>query len=128
MNGCAMCNCRNLRRLLMHSLRIFFQGRSSYGVARADAMEERDGFMLLQMSEGSKIENPRGYADHAVEHLRDLLAAGGQAQPDPKREHFYQIENDNNAYYIHVSPITGNVILLANWERKLRPCYADAVA
>ena len=47
--------------------------------------------MLLKMREGSRIENPREYAAHAVEDLRDLLAAGGQAQRDPHRDNFYQI-------------------------------------
>jgi hypothetical protein len=86
----------------------------------------RDGGMQLQMRDGSRIENPREYEVHAVEDLRDLLLAGSQAQPDPHRENFYQIEHDKNAYYIHVSPITGNVILLAKWARQPQPCYADA--
>jgi hypothetical protein len=82
--------------------------------------------MLLQMRDGSRIENPREYEVHAVEYLRILLLAGSQAQPDPHRENFYQIEDDKNAYYVHVSPITGNVVLLAKWARQPQTCYADA--
>ena len=80
--------------------------------------------MLLQMKEESKIENPRSYATPAVEGLRDLLTVGSQVQPDPNRDHFYQLEDDKNSYYIHVSPITGNVILLAKWPRQTHACYA----
>jgi hypothetical protein len=84
--------------------------------------------MLLRLKDGSTIENPREYTSHAVEDLRGILAAGGHAQPDPRREHFYLLENNNNnnTYYIHVSPITGNVILLAKWSGQHRTCYADA--
>ncbi len=84
--------------------------------------------MLLQMREGSKIENPRAYADHAVDGLRNLLTLGGQAQPDPNRDHFYELEDGKNTYYIHVSPVTGNVILLAKWSRQPQGCYAGSGA
>lgn len=81
--------------------------------------------MRLQMREGSTIENPRSYANHAVESLRELLAAGSHSQKDPNRDHFYQLEDDRNSYYIHVSPITGNVILLAKWTRQAQDCYTN---
>jgi hypothetical protein len=81
--------------------------------------------MRLQMREGSTIENPRSYANHAVECLRELLTGESHVQRDPNRDHFYQLEDDKNAYYIHVSPITGNVILLAKWTRHAQPCYAN---
>jgi hypothetical protein len=82
--------------------------------------------MLLQVKEGSRIENPREYAGQAVEDLRELLQVGGQAQPDPHRDNFYQLEDNKNAYYIYVSPINGNVILLAKWSRQPEGCYASA--
>jgi hypothetical protein len=81
--------------------------------------------MRLQMREGTKIENPRAYANQVVEGLRELLAAESHVQSDPNREHFYQLEDDKNAYYIHVSPITGNVILLAKWTRQTDACYVN---
>ena len=87
--------------------------------------KERDKGMLLQIKEGSKIENPREYTAHAVEDLRGILAVGRDAQRDPHRENFYVLDNNNNTYYIHVSPITGNVTLLAKWSGQQRPCYAD---
>jgi hypothetical protein len=87
--------------------------------------KERDGGMLLQMREGSRIENPREYSAHTVEDLRRLLATGSGARRDPRRENFYQLENHTSTYYIHVSPITGNVMLLAKWSRQPQGCYAD---
>lgn len=81
---------------------------------------------MLQMGEGLRIENPREYAARTVEDLRDLLAAGSHAQLDPRRENFYQLEDSKSTYYIHISPITGNVTLLAKWSRQPQECYADA--
>ena len=88
-------------------------------------VKERNGGMLLQMREGSRIENPREYAAYAVEDLRHLLSAGGQAERDPHREHFYHLEGGKNTYYIHISPITGNVVLLAKWSHLSQNCYVN---
>ena len=82
--------------------------------------------MAFRMRKIANIENPREYAADAVEDLRHLLLAGGQAERDPRREHFYNVEGDKSAYYIHVSPITGNVILLAKWSRQTSDCYFTA--
>ena len=78
--------------------------------------------MEIQLKEGVNIENPRQYAAHAVEQLRQLLAAGKLAQLDPKRQNFFEIESEDETYYIHVSPITGNVVLLARWIRQADEC------
>lgn len=78
--------------------------------------------MEIQLREGASIENPREYAEHAVEHLRQLLASGNPAQQDPRRQNFYEIEGKDETYYIHVSPVTGNVVLLARWIREAEEC------
>jgi hypothetical protein len=82
--------------------------------------------MVLQIASGSRIENPRQYDTHALEELRNLLTAGVKAQRDPIREFFYELEGIMDTYYIHVSPITGNVVLLARWSRQLQDCYQGA--
>ena len=84
--------------------------------------------MVLRLTENAAIENPREYSIHAVEDLRRLLLEGGQAEHDPRREHFYNLEGDKSAYYIHISPISGNVILLAKWTRQSSECYAHSDA
>ena len=93
---------------------------------REPASEERDGGMLLRMTDTVTIENPREYAAHTVGDLRHLLRAGSDAQRDPLRQHFYQIEGNKSAFYIHISPITGNVILLARWRRQTQNCRLGA--
>jgi hypothetical protein len=78
--------------------------------------------MMIQMKEGARIENPRKYEFGAVENLRLLLEVGIPAQPDPQRNDFYEIEHGSEIYYIHVSPINGNVVLLAKWLRQSEEC------
>ena len=72
--------------------------------------------MLLQINEQTRIEDPRQYGSNVVNDLRNLLTAGGWAQRDPHRENFYELENGSHTFYIHVSPINGDVVLLAKWS------------
>ncbi len=82
--------------------------------------------MFLRMQEATRIENPRKYEALAVENLRILLANGGDAQRDPRREYFYQLEDNHSTYYIHISPISGNVVLLAKWVNQTQNDYVDS--
>ena len=77
---------------------------------------------MIQIKEGARIENPRAYETGAVNHLRQLLEDGSCVQRDPHRENFYEIEGSGETYYIHVSPISGNVVLLAKWLRQSHEC------
>ena len=77
---------------------------------------------MIEVKEGVRIENPRHYECGAIEHLRQLLASGSPAQRDPRREHFYEMEASNETYYIHISPVSGNVVLLAKWVRQSQDC------
>jgi hypothetical protein len=82
--------------------------------------------MILRLSTGSRIDNPRNYAAHVVKDLAHLLTAGGSAEPDPRRENFYELDGENDTYYIHISPISGNVVLLAKWLRHPQECCIGA--
>ncbi len=82
--------------------------------------------MVFRITEIANIENPREYAPAEMEELRHLLLAGSQAERDPRRQHFYNLEGGNSAYYIHISPITGKVMLLAKWSRQPSDSYAAA--
>ena len=80
--------------------------------------------MVFQLAVATRIENPRGYASEDVEDLRHLLVAGSQAERDPRRRDFYNLEGGGSTYYIHLSPITGHVLLLAKWSQQASDCYA----
>ena len=83
---------------------------------------------MIQIKEGAKIENPREYESGAVENLRLLLQVGGAALRDPRRENFYEVEGCNETFYIHVSPISGNVVLLAKWLRQTQDSCLSATS
>jgi hypothetical protein len=77
---------------------------------------------MFQIKEGARIENPREYELGAIECLRQLLETGSPVQSDPHRENFYEIDGNSETYYIHVSPVSGNVVLLAKWMRQSQEC------
>jgi hypothetical protein len=71
--------------------------------------------MVLRMNEQLRIEDPRKYGADVVNDLHNLLTVGGCAQRDPRRENFYELKNGGHTFYIHVSPVNGDVMLLAKW-------------
>lgn len=81
---------------------------------------------MIQIKDGARIENPREYESPAVENLRLLLEVGGPMERDPQRENFYQVDGNCETYYIHVSPVTGNVVLLAKWVHQSEVCCLSA--
>ena len=81
---------------------------------------------MIQINQEARIENPRDYELGAVESLRHLLEVGSPVQRDPHRENFYEIEGNSEIYYIHISPINGNVVLLAKWLRQSQECCLSA--
>ncbi len=76
--------------------------------------------MLLRMEHLSGVDNVRNYPAEIVNELEQLLLAGGAARPDPRRDGFYDLENHGRTFFIHISPITGRVLLLATWFRSAR--------
>jgi hypothetical protein len=65
-----------------------------------------------------EIEDLRKHPQEMIEQLRDLLASGGAATPDPKRLGFYEVKRREQIYYIYVSPNTGKVLLIAAWSHE----------
>jgi len=66
-----------------------------------------------------QIEDPRNHPTETVAALRDILSRGAKTIPDPKRRGLYEVQSDSLVYYIHVSPINGNVLLLATWPKQM---------
>jgi hypothetical protein len=65
------------------------------------------------------VDNLRNYPAEIIKELEGLLLSGGSALPDPKRKGFYDLENHERTFFIHISSITGNVVLLATWRKAL---------
>jgi hypothetical protein len=70
----------------------------------------------LEMRADSKIEDPRGHSAETLLRLRRALAAGVPAAPDARRPGFFEIQAADQVFYIHVSPATQKITLLATWS------------
>ncbi len=77
--------------------------------------------MVASFGNGSQIEDLGNHPTEAVAALRSLLAGGANTIADPKRDGFYEVEGDSAVYYIHVSRVTGKVLLLATWQNEAVP-------
>ncbi len=73
------------------------------------------------------IENLRNYPAEVLAELRQLLTNGSAAVPDPRRKDFYELEGETRGFYIHVSPITGRVLLLGSWLKREAPTGATFI-
>ena len=73
------------------------------------------------LRESIQIEDLGNHPKQAVADLHCLLARGASKVADPKRRHFYEVESDSLVYYIHESPVTGRILLLATWQNENVP-------
>jgi len=80
--------------------------------------------MVLRMRNGLEVKDLRNHPAETVERLRALLAAGGTAHPDPKRENFYELEDANQVYYVYVYPRGAQVLFLATWPKETAAALA----
>lgn len=77
--------------------------------------------MVMKLDHEVYIEDPRHHSFERVETLRRLLAGGARVEADPKRSDFFEVESGSDVYYIHISPITGKILLLAAWQKDCVP-------
>ena len=77
-----------------------------------------NAIVVLQMKQNVNIEDPRNHSPESMVRLHHLLATGVSARPDANRSDFFEIEDGDQVFYIHLSPVTGRVILLATWTRR----------
>lgn len=71
----------------------------------------------LRSNQSLRIEDPLNHSVETLERLRVLLLDGAAVREDPHRESFYEVHDDSLIYYVHVSPTTGKVYLLATWPK-----------
>lgn len=77
--------------------------------------------MTLQLSGRPIVENLRNYPASVVERLGALLAEGAVAEPDFQRKGFYDVKDGDRVFFIHISPVSGKVMLLASWLEETSP-------
>ena len=72
--------------------------------------------MMLRMKNNLTINSVRTRPAETLRELRSLLSDGAEARPDLSRRNFYELDGGARVFYIHVSPATRRVTLLAVWE------------
>jgi hypothetical protein len=84
--------------------------------------------MLLRIKNDPTIKNLRNHSRETVEELQGLLRRGAKASLDPRRKNFYELDGGSRVFYIHLSPTSGKVMLLAVWENSAQhlPAHAHA--
>jgi hypothetical protein len=82
--------------------------------------------MVLTIEPVLQIEAPRNHSRETQERLRQLLDSGAPARPDLKRPDFFEIEDQTQVFYVHVSKASSKVTLLAVWNREAEPATSDA--
>ena len=65
-----------------------------------------------------KIEDPRGHSPETLRHLREALVSEAPVNPDARRPNFFEVEAGDQVFYIHISPLTQGITLLATWARE----------
>jgi len=80
-------------------------------------MEKLMHFELELMAEPN-IADPRGHSPETLRRLRQALASGAPAAPDARRVDFFEIQDGDQVFYIHVSPASHKITLLATWAHE----------
>ncbi len=83
--------------------------------------------MLLKIEHRPNVENLRNYPVEIIKELEELLLSGGSALPDPKRKDFYDLENLGRTFFIHFSPTTAKVMLIATWLNSQPPRFQSSI-
>ena len=72
--------------------------------------------MVTTTMHQTRIVDLGSHSQQSIERLRQLLAGEGTIRPDRQRPGFFDVESGSETFIIHVSPVTGNILLLAAWK------------
>jgi hypothetical protein len=72
--------------------------------------------MLIRLNHRAAIDNIHHYPENLVERLASALTEGAVAEADVHRKGFYDVRDGDRVFFIHISPVSGKVFLLATWR------------
>jgi hypothetical protein len=72
--------------------------------------------MLIRLNHKPAIDNIHKYPQSIVDRLSTLLTHGALGDADPRRKGFYDVTDGDRTFFIHISPVSGKVFLLASWQ------------
>jgi len=71
--------------------------------------------MKVNLRKDVPIEDLGSHSAAALKGLRACLAAQPKLMRDPKRGNLFELQGCTSVYYIHISPVSGKISLLATW-------------
>lgn len=80
----------------------------------------------LELTSELKVEDPRGHGPETLRQLREALVSGATAVPDARRPDFFEVQADEHVFYIHVSPLSRKITLLATWPKEPAEAFPPA--
>jgi hypothetical protein len=84
--------------------------------------------MTLSAKKLRRIQDGRNHPAGTFHYFRALLSGCGaiDIQPDPKRNDFFELHRARQVFYFYLSPVSGDVLLLAVWKDKKAIELAEA--
>lgn len=76
--------------------------------------------MILIEKQPLVVEDLREHPPEQIAELLRLLNTGVVGRPDLHRPYFYEIDGEENVYYIFRYPAGQKVLLIAAWQRVAR--------
>lgn len=65
-----------------------------------------------------KVESLRNHSREDLRALEELFAKGADARGDAHHKDFYEVEDGSRVFYVFISPVSGRVILVAEWSKE----------
>src|SRR5882762_8798555 len=64
------------------------------------------------------LEDLRSHTPEQIAELRLLLNSGAPSRPDPRRPGFFEVDGEENVFYVFRYPTGTKVLLVGVWERE----------
>ena len=77
----------------------------------------RNKIMTIHSKQPPILEDLRDHTPEQLGELRVLLGGGAPMRPDPRRPGFFELDGENNVYYIFKYPSGSKILLVGVWER-----------
>jgi hypothetical protein len=87
----------------------------------------RKNMMNINIKQPPVLEDLRSHTPEQLGELRVLLASGAASRPDPRRPGFFELDGEDNVFYVFKYPSGTKVLLVGVWERE-RDRVAELVA
>lgn len=77
----------------------------------------RNKIMTIHSKQPPILEDLRNHTPEQLGELRVLLGGGALMRPDVRRPGFFEVDGENNVYYIFKYPSGSKILLVGVWER-----------